>query len=48
MKKDSNLTLPGQSLGLLMLYKVYDNLSYGVIVRAKAPIKKEYIVTNPE
>jgi len=48
MKKDSNLTLPGQSLGLLILYKVYDNLSYGVIVRAKAPIKKEYIVTNPE
>jgi hypothetical protein len=48
LKEDSNLKLPGQNIGLVMLYKVYDNLSYGVIVRAKAPIKKEHIVTNPE
>lgn len=48
LKEDSNLKLPGQSLGFVMLYKVYDNLSYGVIVRAKSPIKKEHIVTNPE
>jgi hypothetical protein len=47
-KKDDTLTLPSQSLGLVMLYKVYDNLSYGLIVRAKAPIKKGYQLTNPE
>jgi hypothetical protein len=47
-KEDDNLTLPSQSIGLIMLYKVYDNLSYGLIVRAKAPIKKGYELTNPE
>lgn len=47
-KKDDSLTLPSQSIGLIMLYKVYDNLSYGLIVRAKAPIKKGYQLTNPE
>lgn len=47
-KKDDNLVLPSQSIGLVMLYKVYDNLSYGLIVRAKAPIKKGYQLTNPE
>lgn len=48
LKEDGELTLPGQQIGLVMLYKVYDNLSYGVIVKAKSPVKKEYIVTNPE
>lgn len=47
-KKEDTLTLPSQSIGLVMLYKVYDNLSYGLIVRAKAPIKKGYQLTNPE
>lgn len=48
LKNKHEIKLPGQQLGLVILYKVYDNLSYGVIVKAKAPIKKEYIVTNPE
>lgn len=48
LKKDDTLTLPSQDLGLLMLYKVYDNLSYGLIVRAKAPIKNGYKLVNPE
>jgi len=48
LKEDEELTLPSQSIGLVMLYKVYDNLSYGLIVRAKAPIKKGYLLVNPE
>lgn len=48
VKEGDNIKIPGQNVGLVMLYKVYDNLSYGVIVRSKSPIKKEHIVTNPE
>jgi len=47
-RPDETLTLPNKALGLLMLYKVYDNLSYGVIVKSTAPIKKDLLVKTPE
>ncbi len=47
-KEDDILTLPSQSIGLVILYKVYDNLSYGLIVRTKAPVKNGYLLVNPE
>lgn len=46
--ENETISLPSQSVGLVLLYKVYDNLSYGLIVRIKAPIKKDYLLVSPE
>lgn len=47
-RPDETIILPNKALGLLMIYKVYDNLSYGVIVKSTAPIKKDLLVKTPE
>lgn len=47
-RPDEKVTIPNRVLGMIMVYKVYNHLSYGIIVRATAPIKKDYLITNPE
>lgn len=47
-RPDETITLPNKVLGLVMIYKVYENLSYGVIVKSTTPIKKDLLVKTPE
>ena len=41
------VTLPEEYAGLLMVFRVFDEISYGLIVRAESPINVLDMVRNP-
>ncbi len=43
----SAVKLPGERAGLLMVYKVYDLVSYGLVMQAERSIRLQDRVTTP-
>ena len=44
---DENVTLPDEPAGTMMVFKVYDRISYALIVEATSEIRKYDLVRNP-
>ncbi len=47
MGSDDSIRLPDERIGELMVFRVYDKISYGLIVRSDKPAARYDIVTNP-
>jgi hypothetical protein len=45
---EQTVRLPEEKVGLVMVYKVYDLVSYGLIVAADQPIRLHDRVGSPE
>ena len=39
--------LPNEDVGQLLVFRTFDNIAYGLVVNASAPISVNDIVTNP-
>jgi nucleoid-associated protein YgaU len=44
---DQLVSLPSVKAGSLLLFRVFDKVSYGLVVESKKPLKKKDVVTNP-
>ena len=44
---DEKVTLPDEPAGTMMVFKTYDRISYGLIVKATSEIRKHDLVRNP-
>lgn len=44
---DQLVSLPSVKSGSLLLFRVFDKVSYGLVVESKRPLQKQDVVTNP-
>lgn len=44
---DEKVTLPDEPAGMMMVFKIFDRISYGLIVEATSEIRKYDLVRNP-
>lgn len=45
--KQEMVKLPKERVGEIMLFRIFDQVSFGIVVRASEPMEKLYFVTNP-
>ena len=46
-KQDKNITLPMEETGLMMIFRSFEKVSYGLIMESRKPIRIGDTVTNP-
>lgn len=45
--KKEKIQLPDEPIGEVMIFRVFDRVSFGLIMRALEPVRKLYLATNP-
>lgn len=47
MNPSNRIRIPGQAAGMVMIYKVFDRMSLGIVIESAKPIQKDMIAVTP-
>lgn len=47
MNRDNRIRIPGQAAGIIMIYKVFDRMSLGIVIESSKPIQKDMMAVTP-
>ena len=47
MDSSKKIRIPGQAAGMIMIYKVFDRMSLGVVIESAKPIQKDMMAVTP-
>jgi hypothetical protein len=47
MNPSKKIRIPGQAAGIIMIYKVFDRMSLGIVIESAKPIQKDMMAVTP-
>ncbi len=47
MNSNKRLRIPGQAAGIVMVYKVFDRMSLGIVIESTKPVQKDMMAVTP-